>query len=54
VSNSFLELTNIYMFQPTRLAITTKGPTEPEAAIVARHRALSSKRADLVITFIRP
>lgn len=41
MSNPFLEPTNIYMYtlQPTRLAITTEGPTETEAAIVARHWA---------------
>ncbi len=43
MSNPFLEPTNIYMYmytlQPTRLAITTEGLTETEAAIVARHWA---------------
>ena len=41
MSNPFLEPTKVYMYtlRPTRLAITTEGPTEAEAAIVARHWA---------------
>jgi uncharacterized protein YciI len=41
VSNPFLQPTGIYMYtlKLTRPAITTEGPTEAEAAIVARHWA---------------
>ncbi len=41
MSNPFLEPTNVfmYMLKPTRLAITTEGPTEAEIPDVARHWA---------------
>ena len=41
MSNPFMEPTKVYMYtlKPTRLAILTEGPTESEAAIVARHWA---------------
>ncbi len=41
MSNPFLEKTTIYMYtlQPLRVAIMTEGPTEMEAAVVARHWA---------------
>ena len=41
MSNPFLQPTGIYMYtlKLTRPAITTEGPTEAEAAIMARHWA---------------
>jgi len=41
VPNPLLEPTNVYMYtlQATRLAMRTEGPTEAEAAVVARHWA---------------
>lgn len=45
MTNPFQQPTNTYMYtlQPTRTAILTEGPTEAEAASVARHWAYSQE-----------